>query len=368
MTAIPDRRRLLTVLLPVSAIAVSLGSALLALAVTPADLLGYDYAAYLEAARRLVEGQPLYDLSVTETGGFGFFYYPPPYAALMIPFLVLPASIGPWVWAAVLYAAFVGGVLAMPVRPTVRWLTLLLFGISWPLVYSLKLGQVGPLLVLTFALGWRWLDRPLHLGATIALGTIVKLQPALLLGWALATGRPGAAAVGLVIIGILSLAIVPLAGIGSWSDFLTVVLAVSRPVTTDHNFAPGAIAYQAGLAEAAATAAQWASTVVALVVAGWAWLRRSAAAGYLATVIVSQLVSPILWDHYAVVLALPVAYLLDRGGRWAVAIPLVLAWPLIGLTPPAAYSVTFWAALLGVLWIDRRMTMTPQGTVAEATT
>jgi len=166
VTAIPDRRRLLTVLLPVSAIAVSLGSALLALAVTPADLLGYDYAAYLEAARRLVEGQPLYDLSVTETGGFGFFYYPPPYAALMIPFLVLPASIGPWVWAAVLYAAFVGGVLAMPVRPTVRWLTLLLFGISWPLVYSLKLGQVGPLLVLTFALGWRWLDRPLHLGAT----------------------------------------------------------------------------------------------------------------------------------------------------------------------------------------------------------
>jgi hypothetical protein len=95
--AIPDERRLAAALLPVLAIAVSLGSGLLALAVTPADLLGYDYAAYLEAARRIVDGRPLYDLTVTETGGFGFFYYPPPFAVLMLPFLVLPAECGSWI-------------------------------------------------------------------------------------------------------------------------------------------------------------------------------------------------------------------------------------------------------------------------------
>ncbi len=51
------------------------------------------------------------------------------------------------------------GVALMPVAPTVRWLTLLLAGLSWPFAYAFKLGQVGPLLFLLFAIGWRWLDR-----------------------------------------------------------------------------------------------------------------------------------------------------------------------------------------------------------------
>ena len=65
-------------------------------------------------------------------------------------------------------------------------------------------------------------------------------------------------------------------------------------------------------------------------------------ASYLATVIASQLVSPILWDHYAMLLLLPVAYLLAAGRWWALAIPLVTAWPLVGVTPPVAYPVVFW--------------------------
>ena len=39
-------------------------------------------------------------------------------------------------------------------------------------------------------------------------------------------------------------------------------------------------------------------------------------------VVATQLVSPLLWDHYAVVLLLPTAWLLARGAWWALAIPL----------------------------------------------
>ena len=39
----------------------------------------------------------------------------------------------------------------MPVRPSVQWLTVLLAGLSWPFLYAVKLGQVGPLLFLLFA-------------------------------------------------------------------------------------------------------------------------------------------------------------------------------------------------------------------------
>ena len=37
------------------------------------DTLGFDFLAYHQAAVRLLGGQPLYDMSYTETGGFGLF-------------------------------------------------------------------------------------------------------------------------------------------------------------------------------------------------------------------------------------------------------------------------------------------------------
>ena len=39
-------------------------------------------------------------------------------------------------------------------------------------------------------------------------------------------------------------------------------------------------------------------------------------------VVATQLISPLLWDHYAVVLLVPTAWLLARGAWWALAIPL----------------------------------------------
>jgi hypothetical protein len=285
----------------------------------------------------------------------------------MLPFLVLPAAAGPWIWAGLLYGAFVGGLLAIPVRREIRWLTLLVFGLSWPFVYSLKLGQVGPLLVLSFALGWRWLDRQVPLGLTIAFGTIVKVQPVLLIGWAAVTRRWTAAFVAVTVLAAAAILVVPLVGIEAWPDFVTILLRVSRPITTDHNFAPGAILYQLGLDEAMASVVQAASTLSALAAMGWSWFRRDATCGYLATVIVSQLISPILWEHYAIVLALPVAFLMARRHWWAVVIPLLMAWPLIGLTPPIAYPIAFWVVLLAVIVVgDPRSSEGPGAVPARA--
>jgi len=344
VAALPVARRLL----PVAAVAASLGATLIVLAVTPADLLGYDYQAYLSAARRLVEGQPLYDTTVDVAGGFAIYLYPPPFALAMVAFLLLPTTVGPWVWAGVLYVSFVIGCLAMPVRSEIRWLTLLLMGTSWPFVYSLKLGQVGPLLVLTFALGWRWIDRPVQLGAAIAAGTIVKLQPVALLGWAAATRRWRAIGAALAILFVAGIIVTPLVGPGAWLDYFALLTRVSQPVTTPHNFTPGAVLYGLGLTEGMASTVQLVGTVTAIGVTVWTWLRRGPAVGYLATVVASQLVSPLLWDHYAVVLAVPFAYLIDRRQWWALAIPVILSLLLFPVTPPIAYPLAFWALLLGV--------------------
>ena len=114
-----------------------------------------------------------------------------------LPFALLPAATATWLWiGAVDGACSSAGVALLPVRATVRWATLLLAGLSWPVAYALKLGQVGPLLFLLFAIGWRWLDRPLAVGAAGALGAIVKIQPGLILVWALLTRRCAAVLVG----------------------------------------------------------------------------------------------------------------------------------------------------------------------------
>ena len=101
----------------------------------------------------------------TSPAAFAIYLYPPPFVLLAVPFALLPASIAPAAWIAAMLGAFLVGVALLPVRRDVRWAIVLLGGLSWPLAYSLKLGQVGPLLFLLFAAGWRWLDRPGRLGA-----------------------------------------------------------------------------------------------------------------------------------------------------------------------------------------------------------
>jgi hypothetical protein len=80
-----------------------------------------------------------------------------------------------------------------------------------------------------------------------------------------------------------------------------------------------------------------------------ATLRRPPVVGYLATVLASQLVSPILWDHYAILLLLPVAWLLDRGRWWAALLVLAAPWPLVAVVPPAVYPAALVVALVGPL-------------------
>ena len=80
----------------------------------------------------------------------------------------LPAALATWAWIAGLLVGLRGR-RRDPAgrRPDVRWAIVLLAGLSWPFVYAIKLGQVGPILFLLFAIGWRWLDRPVRLGVAM---------------------------------------------------------------------------------------------------------------------------------------------------------------------------------------------------------
>jgi hypothetical protein len=367
------RARLLarsSAILPVVAVvaAIVIPAATLAVA---GSTLGYDFRAYYAAAARVLAGAPAYDPSIAYAGPYGLFLYPPTFLPLIAPFALLEVTTATWLWTALLVAATALAIARMPVSARTRWWVLLLAAQSWPTVYALKLGQVGPLLVLLFVEGWRAVERSARspigagahrdgmttgaaaLGVAGALGAAIKLQPGLVLAWALATRRLGAVAAGVATLAVLGLAATWLAGPGVWPDFITVITRVTDAVGTPHNFTPGAVALGLGASRDAAGLIQTGSMAVVIGIAGWSAWRLPAVASYLVVLVATQLLSPVLWDHYAIVLLVPVAWLLDRGVRWAAAIPLATSVLAVGSIPPAIYPVVF-ALAIGMLLVTGR--------------
>jgi hypothetical protein len=64
--------------------------------------------------------------------------------------------------------------------------------------------------------------------------------------------------------------------------------------------------------------------------------------------------TPVLWDHYALILLLPTAWLLDRNWWWAVAIPLATSVLVLWAGATVTYSLSYWLALLAVTWFGIR--------------
>ena len=312
--------------------------------------LGYDYEAYRRAAVRLLAHERLYDVTATSFGPAALFFYPPPFAFFAVPFALLPGDFGKYLWEAGLVAATVAAVAIAPVSRRTRLLLVLLAAVSWPLNYAIKLGQVGPVLMLLAAIGWRWLDRPVPRGLSAGLGAIIKIQPALLIGWAIVTRRWKAAAVALLVLAVLALAFTLYAGVQPWFDWLAVLGRVTKPATADYDTGIGRQALVAGASPELAVAIHYVNAAaVALVTLLTVW-RGTPAAGYLAVVIATQFISPVLWSHYGLLLLLPVAWLIDRGWLWAAVIPLVTSTVLTQVTPAIAYPLSFWVTLLAVAW------------------
>jgi alpha-1,2-mannosyltransferase len=356
------RPRPADLLVPVGSIALLVFMLGLVLA-SAGNTLGYDYTCYAGAARHLIDGQPIYDNAFSISVGTcpRTYTYPPAFAVALVPWLLFGGAAA-GAWCVAMAACFLAGVALLPVRRDVRWLVVIVAALDWPLLYAVKLGQVEPLLFLGFAAAWRWMDRPSVVGVATALGALVKVQPGLLGVWALATRRYRAAAVAVAVTLAVAAAATVFTGPGAWATYADLVRGLSGTFSGGHNFAPGAVAHQAGAPDALATAVQLGSVVLAAVALLAALRWASPVASLQVTIVVSQLLSAPLRDHYAVLLLLPVAWLVNRGRTWAALIPL-LGWiSLVAFADeaspswPAAASIplTFFGVLALVLWEAHR--------------
>ncbi len=374
MTSLPasarQRPRLTGAFVPVGSIALLVGMLALVLA-TAGNTLGYDFSCYEGAAGALRDGRPIYDVAFSVNVGTcpGTYTYPPAFAAFLVPWLSLGGAAA-GLWCLAMAACFLAGVTLLPVRRDVRWLIVVVAALDWPLLYAVKLGQVEPLLFLGFAAVWRWMDRAAVLGAVTAIGTLVKVQPALLGVWAIATGRFRAAAMAAAATLALAAAATLVTGVGAWETYADLLRQLGGQLSTPHNFAPGAVAHMAGASDAVATTVQLASAALAVAALLAAWRYASPELSLQVTIVASQLISSPLRDHYAVLLLLPTAWLVGRGRTWAVVFPLA-GWIALfagdAWLPTASVSITFFACLAVLLWEAALQRRAARGAAAAGT-
>ena len=294
---------------------------------------GFDFAAYHGAASRLADGLGLY-AARSLSGPFeptsaGLYLYPPPFAVGMLPLAAVPLESATAAWYVFHVLALAAACALLPVRPVIRVAGFAVTALAFAVVRDLALGNVSVMLLVPLAITWRWLDRPAG-SLAMALTIAVKPTTAIYLAWWALRRRWWALGWCLAGGAVILLVTLPLVGVQSYLDYLTMLRNVSGVTGAPGNLDLGSTMVRLGLTEPLPTLA-YLGGVIAAAVAVIASLRRDREVGFMVTLGASLLLSPLLWDHYLAALLLPATFLAQRGRPWALLLPLLTWLPAVAL-------------------------------------
>jgi hypothetical protein len=245
----------------------------------------------------------------TTSHAFSIPVYPAPINLAVVPFSLLPFWVAGILFTALSIAAMVLGLRLLGVRD---WRCFVVALLSWPMLFSLDLGALGPLLVLGAGAAWHWRDRVWP--PAIALASIVatKLFPWPLGVWLLVTKRYRALAMAIAIGLVVTLgawAVIGFDGITAYPRMLSELSTIQQGRAASLVAVLLALGVSAGLASAAAYATAGGLLLLAWRVAHHGGNDRQA---YGITVIAALTASPIVWEHYMVLLFIPIALMSPR--------------------------------------------------------
>jgi hypothetical protein len=260
----------------------------------------------------------------------------------VVPLSLLPYWLAVVVFSILSVAAMAVGLWLLDVRD---WRCYALAVISWPFAYGVELGALGPLLVLGMAVIWRWRDRLWPPAIALATIVIAKVFPFPLATWLLMTRRYRqlllAIALG-VAVTLTAWAALGFAGLAQYPAMLSNLSFIQE----GRSDSLVAALLAAGIS---ARAAQLLALLAAGGVLGLAWRLTRIPGGqrraFGLAVMAALTASPIVWDHYLVLLFVPIALLRPGYSRlWLVPLsgPIVLALSALvvpmGHVLPAATS------------------------------
>jgi hypothetical protein len=271
------------------------------------DGLGWDFrSTYYPAGEAVVHGTSPYPEDVEARYlGRTVYAYPPTLALLVAPLTSLPVGSAAVVAMLVSFAALMGALALVGVRDVRCFAAVLLWAPAWN---ELEMANVSALLALLLALAWRFRAIPLALASALAVTVAIKLFLWPLLVWAAFTRRGFAAALALVVgvaLTVGSWALIGFAGLRAYPVLLDRVAA-------QQSYALDRIGDALGLSSSVAylTMLVVTASLTALCVT---WGRRGdEERAFLAGVAAALACTPVLWLHYLVLLAVPLALLRPR--------------------------------------------------------
>lgn len=291
--------------LPRVVAAAALGLALTAaIGIAASREVGYDFAAYVAAADRLLAGHRLYPAAGEGALylGAGEFLYPPPVAVLFIPFALLPFAISRVLWTALLVAvsAAVVWIHVRRLAPVPRLWAIAASVLFLPLIAEVTLGNVNLLSLGLCALAWERRRHAAQAGAALATAVGLKLLPALVPVFFLVAGSRRAVGWGAAFAVAVVLLTLPWLG-GAWPEYLALLAEVAgAPATSALTLLPAALQSTVGRAALAGVAV---ILTLASAVAARADARRADRA-FAISLAAAPLAAPGLWYPY-LVFALP---------------------------------------------------------------
>lgn len=302
-----------------------------------------DFRIYRIAGMAVVHGRSPYAApeSIHSVGTSGF-VYPAPAAWVMTPFALLHFDVAAVIFVAIATLAVFGTLWLLEVRD------LCCYGVAlalMPVSTAITTGTVSTLLTCAAALVWRYRERVVV--PALGLAAALMLKPLLwpLVVWLAATRRWRAAALASVtaLVGtVLGYAALHLDAFRSYPPLVKAATLGEG----DDSFSVYAIFVRVGV-----PAAQVSAYLVgaAVLVGVWLLARRSARSSFVAAIVATLMLTPILWLNSFTLLLIPLAFA-SRRLSWWWAVP----W-LLWLVGPAGFDASL--PSIGSVWLAAAITL-----------
>jgi alpha-1,2-mannosyltransferase len=326
-----------------------------------------DFDSFWRSARAMLEGRSIYDTGVDLVN-----LNPPLWTVLISPLGLLEPITAYRVFVLISLAVVVGylswTVEELRLRPGWTAVGVVMLLLSSPLLATLALGQVYPVLALGLVAAWVADRRDRQEVSGAVLGLVVALKPSLLpvLLWPLARRKWRALLAALISGSVATLIGVAVLGPGETLDYIAVLREQPVSAYWDNASLPSAAARlftENPYAQNVATlpwmvGVGFALGFVAIVLTAMR-VRHGPEVGLWALVAASLLASPIAWHNYLVLLGPGILLLLARGRAATAFLLLALQsipaqWPLIWNdrgTVTASLAMTLYLYILIVHWI-----------------
>lgn len=328
----------------------------------------FDFETFWHSAKALLEGRNIY----YDTGHSAVSSNPPFFTVLISPLGLMEGILAYKVYALTMLFVSVGYMawMADDLRLRAGWAisaTVMLL-LSMPLLTTLSLGQIYPVLALGLVTVWIADRRDKPIAAGSALGLVITLKPSLVpvLLWPLVRRRWGMLGASIASGAAVILAGTIVVGLGMTLDWLRFVATrgidevwtnASLPGQADRLFRENEFAEPIAVLPWMVPAALVLGIGLVLLTAAKA--RRDPEMGLWALVAASLLTSPVAWENYLVLLGPGILLLIARG-RWPVALLLLalqtfpsewrLLWQDANMTV-AALALTLYCFVLIVHWL-----------------